>query len=62
VTVDPYVDPDSGVLRNRLSIADPERLREVEAGLTLAALADLGTRTLPGGYDLTHRRSGGDGR
>jgi hypothetical protein len=27
---------------------------EVEAGLTLAALADLGTRTRPGGYDLTH--------
>lgn len=55
--VDPYVDPDSGVLRNRLGISDPERLREVEAGLTLAALADLGTRTLPGGYDLTHLQS-----
>lgn len=51
---DPYVDPASGVLRNRLGISDLQRLRVVEAGLTLAALADLGTRTLPGGYDLAH--------
>jgi cell filamentation protein len=54
VSIDPYLDPASGVLRNRLGISDPQRLRMVEAGLTLAALADLGTRTLPGGYDLTH--------
>lgn len=57
MTVDPHVDPDSGVLRNRLGISDPDRLRQAEAGLTLAALADLGTRTLPGGYDLTHLQS-----
>lgn len=56
MTLDPYVDPESGVLRNRLGISDFERLREAEAGLTLAALADLGTRTLPGGYDLAHLR------
>lgn len=56
MTLDPYVDPESGVLRNRLGISDSERLREAEAGLTLAALADLGTRTLPGGYDLAHLR------
>ncbi|MFL6074359.1 MAG: hypothetical protein ACJ73S_13275 [Mycobacteriales bacterium] len=29
----------------------------MEAGVTLVALADLGTRTLPGGYDLAHLRS-----
>lgn len=57
MTIDPYVDPNSGVLLNRLAISDPERLREVEAGLTFAALAELGTRTLPGGYDLAHLRS-----
>ncbi|SBW26591.1 Fic/DOC family protein [Protofrankia symbiont of Coriaria ruscifolia] len=57
MTVDPYVDAHSGVLRNRLGIADPWRLREVEAGLTLAALADLGIRILSGGYDLDHLRS-----
>lgn len=54
MSIDPYVDPVSGVLRNRLGISDLQRLRVVEAGLTLAALADLGTRTLPGGYDLAH--------
>lgn len=51
------MDPGSGVLHNRLAISDPERLREVEAGLTFAALAELGTRTLPGSYDLAHLRS-----
>jgi fido (protein-threonine AMPylation protein) len=54
MTTDPYVDPDRGLLRNRLGIADAQRLREVEAGLTLAALADLGSRVLPGTYDLAH--------
>jgi cell filamentation protein len=54
MTADPYVDPASGVLRNRLGITDPHRLREAEAALTFAALADLGTRILPGGYDLAH--------
>jgi cell filamentation protein len=54
VTIDPYTDPDSGVLRNRLGITDAQRLSEAEAGLTLAALADLGARTLPGSYDLSH--------
>ncbi len=45
------------MLRNRLGIVDLRQLREVEAGLTLAALADLGTRILPGGYDLDHLRA-----
>jgi cell filamentation protein len=54
VTDDPYLDAASGVLRNRLGITDPEQLRRVEAGLSVAALADLGMRSLPGGYDLAH--------
>jgi len=54
VTVDPYTDPSTGVLRNRLGISVQEVLREVEAGLSFAALADLGTRVLPGAYDLPH--------
>ena len=56
MTVDPYSDPAYGVLRNRYGITDPDRLRVVEADLTAAALADLGTRILPGGYDLVHLR------
>jgi len=54
MSVDPYVDPVTGLLRNRLGIDKPQRLREAEAGLTLAAIQDLGTRLLPGGYDLPH--------
>lgn len=47
MTVDPYVDA-SGVLHNQLGISDPQYLEEVEAGLTLAAIVDLGMRILPG--------------
>ncbi|MFI1917248.1 Fic/DOC family protein [Nocardia sp. NPDC020380] len=54
MTVDPYIDPESGVLRNRLGIVDAALLRQVEADLSLAALADLGIRPLPGRYDLEH--------
>jgi cell filamentation protein len=54
VTVDPYVDPSNGVLRNRLGITNPLRLMAAEADLSFAALADLGTRTLDGAYDLAH--------
>ena len=52
--IDPYADPVSGVLRNRLGIADPDRLRQVEAGVSYAALAELAIRDLPGRYDLDH--------
>ncbi|MGW0003170.1 Fic/DOC family protein [Nocardia grenadensis] len=54
VTTDPYIDTESGVLRNRLGITDEEKLRRAEADLTYAALADLRIRILPGGYDLRH--------
>ncbi|GAB0101331.1 Fic family protein [Nocardia sp. JMUB6875] len=54
MTVDPYIDPESGVLRNRLGIVDAALLRQVEADLSLAALADLGLRSVPGRYDLAH--------
>lgn len=54
MTSDPYVDPETGVLRNRLGIASADALREVEADLTAAVLADLAVRMLPGAYDLEH--------
>lgn len=38
MTVDPYIDPASGALRNRLGIDNSERLREVEAGVSFSAL------------------------
>ncbi len=51
---DPYLDPSSGVLRNRLGITDPDELAAVEAALTASRLVDLERRRLPGGYDLAH--------
>jgi cell filamentation protein len=57
LTVDPYLDPRTGLLRNRLGITDAARLREAEAGLSLAAIQDLGLRILPGHYDLPHLRA-----
>ncbi len=54
MTADPYTDPTTGLLRNRLGITDVDRLREAEAGLSLAALAELAFRIVPGSYDLEH--------
>jgi cell filamentation protein len=51
---DPYLDPASGVLRNRLGITDAAELAQVEAALTASRLIDLERRRLPGRYDLAH--------
>lgn len=51
---DPYADPTTGVLRNRLGITDAERLRIAESAITTVALAALDASLLPGSYDLTH--------
>ena len=53
-SADPYFDPRSGVLRNRLGITDPGELAEVEAALTASRLVDLEQRRLAGDYDLAH--------
>jgi cell filamentation protein len=53
---DPYLDPASGVLRNRLGITDPKELAQVEAALSASRLVDLERRRLPGRYDLAHLR------
>lgn len=52
--VDPYLDPESGVLRNRLGITDVKELAAVEAALSASRLVDLERRRLPGFYDLAH--------
>lgn len=52
--IDPYVDPETGVLRNRLGITDPDQLKEVEAGVSAAAINVLRVESLPGSYDLEH--------
>jgi cell filamentation protein len=54
VSHDPYVDPSSGVLRNRLGISDAEELARVEAEVTALRMTQLLEGRLPGGYDLAH--------
>jgi len=51
---DPYVNPATGVLRNRLGLTDPEQLEDAEADFSAVRLAGLGRRPLSGNYDLAH--------
>jgi cell filamentation protein len=55
VSVDPYVDPRTGVLRNRLGITDATALAQAEARLVAAAEIVLFAEGLDlGRYDLAH--------
>jgi cell filamentation protein len=54
VSWDPYLDLDSGVLRNRLKITDRAELARAEAELTGLRLFELQAVDLPGSFDLTH--------
>ncbi|MFD4533569.1 Fic/DOC family protein [Kitasatospora sp. NPDC058397] len=51
---DPYADPDSGVLRNRLGITDQGQLAAAEADITAARLTRIAEKPVPGRYDLAH--------
>ena len=51
---DQYLDPVSGVLRNRLSIADAATLEQAEAGLVATRSYELSKTPLPGQFDLAH--------
>lgn len=51
---DPYADPASGVLRNRLGITDHQALAAAEADITAARLTRLAEKPIPGSYDLAH--------
>jgi len=57
VTWDPYLDLQSGLLRNRLGITDARQQRHVEAELTAARIYDLIRSPIPGAYDLAHLRA-----
>ncbi len=51
---DPYVDPDTGVLVNRLGITDAGELQLVETNYTFTRDAQLQDHRLDGGYDVPH--------
>ena len=57
MTWDPYLDLQSGLLRNRLGITDAGELRHVEAALTASRIYDLIRSPIPGAYDLAHLRA-----
>jgi hypothetical protein len=51
---DPYLDPVTGVLRNRLDIADEATLEEIEADLVATRSYELSQSPLEGSFDLAH--------
>jgi cell filamentation protein len=51
---DPYLDPNTGVLRNLLGARTNTELAQHEANLTAAALYRLDLTPVPGHYDLQH--------
>jgi cell filamentation protein len=57
VTHDPYSDPVSGVLINKLGLTTQADLDRAERDLTSLALLHLRARPVPGRYDLTHLRA-----
>jgi cell filamentation protein, protein adenylyltransferase len=57
MTWDPYLDLQSGVLRNRLGITNAKQLRQVEAELTASRIYDVIRDPISGRYDLTHLRA-----
>jgi cell filamentation protein len=57
VSWDPYLDLETGVLRNRLGITTSTELAQAEIDFTTVRIAQLGRRPLPGHYDLDHLRA-----
>lgn len=52
--LDPYVDPASGCLRNRLGLTDPVDLQNAERSASLLREQSIRMHGLPGAYDLPH--------
>jgi cell filamentation protein len=57
VSGDPYLDPRSGIFRNRLGLTNRAELATAEKRLTTARIGQLRKRRLPGTYDLVHLRA-----
>ena len=53
---DPYLDPRSGVFRNRLGLTDRAELAIAEKQFAAMRFNQLKRRRLPGQYDLEHLR------
>lgn len=51
---DPYLDPATGVLKNRLGITDESTLEQAEASFVAARSYELSQTPLRGSFDLAH--------
>lgn len=56
-SADPYLDPTSGVLRNKLGVHDAGLLARIEADTSFLRDAELKRTILPGLFDLAHLRA-----
>jgi fido (protein-threonine AMPylation protein) len=54
---DPYLDPATGVLINRLGITDESTLEQVEADMVAARSSELSRTPRKGAFDLAHLRA-----
>ena len=54
---DHYLDPASGVLKNRLGITDAAALERAEAALVATRSYELSQTPFKGRFDLTHRQA-----
>jgi cell filamentation protein len=54
VSNDPYTDPTTGVLFNKLGIKDADRLAVAEANITAIRIAQLKEQPIVGRFDLSH--------
>jgi cell filamentation protein len=51
---DPYIDSETGVLRNLFGAKDLATLSQIEAEITVAVIATLNERPIVGDFDLKH--------
>jgi cell filamentation protein len=51
---DPYLDPETGVLRNRLGLTDEAAIEQAEAACVAVRSYELSLTPLEGGFDLVH--------
>jgi cell filamentation protein len=54
---DPYLDPATGVLKNRLDIADEATLEQAEADFAATRSYELSQTPLKGRFDMAHLRA-----
>lgn len=55
--MNPYVDPATGAMYNKLGITDPKVLHEVEYVVAGARAAELRLAPIPGNFDLPHLKA-----